>query len=336
MTLNLAINGFGRIGALTLRVALLKKVNVVAINDPFVNTKMMAYKLKYDSTHGTFDAEISSDDKHLIVNGKKIAVFSERDPKNIPWGSHGVDIVAEATGVFLTIEKSSAHIQAGAKKVIITAPSPDAPMFVMGVNNKSYEKNTKIISNASCTTNSLATLAKIIDDEFGIEQGLMTTIHAVTSTQKTVDNFASSWRSGRGAYQNIIPASTGAAKAVGKVIPRLDGKLTGMAFRVPVPDVSVVDLTCTLSKATNYEEIKKVVKKAAESDEFKEVMGYTEDEVVSSDFTTCSKSSIFDAKAGIMLGDKFVKLITWYDNEWGYSNRVVDLALFVHSVDNTC
>lgn len=286
----------------------------------------MAYSFKYDSTHGKLDADVQVKEGKLIINGKEVQVFTEKDPANIPWGKVGVECVVESTGIFLTIEKAQAHIKAGAKKVVITAPSPDAPMFVMGCNHEKY-KGEEIFSNASCTTNCLAPLAKVINDEFGIEEGLMTTVHAVTATQKTVDAPSQKdWRSGRGAGQNIIPATTGAAKAVGKVLPELNGKLTGMAFRVPTPDVSVVDLTCRIKKAATYEEICQALKKASEGP-LKGILGYTEDAIVSTDCLGDSRSSIFDAKAGISLNKNFVKLISWYDNEWGYSVRVVDLLL---------
>nr|ACO12475.1 Glyceraldehyde-3-phosphate dehydrogenase [Lepeophtheirus salmonis] len=323
------INGFGRIGRLVLRAALDHGVDVVAVNDPFIPVDYMAYMFKYDSTHGMCKKDISYSDGKLIIDGKKITVFGERDPANIKWGEAGADYVVESTGVFTTIEKANAHIQGGAKRVIISAPSADAPMFVMGVNHESYDPSMKVISNASCTTNCLAPLAKVIHDNFGIEQGLMTTVHAVTATQKTVDGpSAKNWRDGRGAGQNIIPASTGAAKAVGKVIPDLNGKLTGMAFRVPTPDVSVVDLTVILKKGATYEEICAKIKEYSEGP-MKGILGYTEDAVVSCDFTSDPRSSIFDAKAGIQLSNNFVELVSWYDNEYGYSNRVVDLVKYI-------
>lgn len=333
--MRVGINGFGRIGRIVLRQCLLKQVQVVAINDPFLDLNYMAYLFNYDSTHGRFKGEVSTkDNKFLVVNGKEISVFTERDPKQIPWGRVGADYVVESTGVFTTKDKAGAHLQGGAKKVIISAPSADAPMFVMGVNHETYKPDVNVVSNASCTTNCLAPLAKIINDNFGIEQGLMTTVHATTATQKTVDGPSGKlWRDGRGAGQNIIPAATGAAKAVTKVVPALKDKLTGMAFRVPVADVSVVDLVCTLKKDTDYETIKKVVKRASESPEYKQFMGYTDDEVVSSDFIGDSRSSIFDAKAGMMLNSRFVKLIAWYDNEFGYSARVVDLMIYMRTKD---
>ncbi|SCU90442.1 LAME_0E08592g1_1 [Lachancea meyersii CBS 8951] len=321
----IAINGFGRIGRLVLRIALSRpSIEVVAINDPFIGTDYAAYMLKYDSTHGRYPGTVSSEGNSLVVDGHKIAVFQEKDPANLPWGKLGIDIAVDSTGVFKELDSAQKHIDAGTKKVVITAPSSTAPMFVMGVNDDSY-KNEKIVSNASCTTNCLAPLAKIINDEFGIEEGLMTTVHSLTATQKTVDGPShKDWRGGRTASDNIIPSSTGAAKAVGKVLPILQGKLTGMAIRVPTVDVSVVDLTVKLAKPTTYDQIKAAVKKASEG-KLKGVMGYTEDSVVSSDFLGDPHSSIFDASAGIMLSPKFVKLVSWYDNEYGYSTRVVDL-----------
>lgn len=334
-TPKLGINGFGRIGRLVLRAALDKGVEVVAVNDPFLDVNYMVYMFKYDSTHGRYKGKVDAEGGLLVINGKKIHVFSEKDPTNIPWGKVGVDFVVESTGVFTTIEKAKLHIGGGAKKVIISAPSADAPMFVMGVNHDKYDKSMEIVSNASCTTNCLAPLAKVINDKFGIVEGLMTTVHAVTATQKTVDGpSGKNWRDGRGAGQNIIPASTGAAKAVGKVIPELNGKLTGMAFRVPTPDVSVVDLTCRLAKEATYDEIKAAVKAASASDNWKGILGYTEDDVVSTDFTGDTHSSTFDANAGISLTKNFVKLIAWYDNEYGYSNRVVDLANYMQKIDS--
>lgn len=321
-----AINGFGRIGRLVLRVALSRKnIEVVAINDPFIANDYAAYMFKYDSTHGRYPGEVSHDDKHLIVNGHKIAVYQERDPANLPWGSLNIDIAIDSTGVFKELDSAQKHIDAGAKKVVITAPSSTAPMFVVGVNEETYA-GQKIVSNASCTTNCLAPLAKVINDAFGIEEGLMTTVHSMTATQKTVDGPShKDWRGGRTASGNIIPSSTGAAKAVGKVLPQLQGKLTGMSFRVPTVDVSVVDLTVKLVKETTYDEIKATIKAASEG-KLKGVLGYTEDAVVSSDFLGDSHSSIFDAAAGIQLSPKFVKLVSWYDNEFGYSTRVVDLV----------
>ena len=332
MSIRIGINGFGRIGKLSFQAALAKEgVEVVAVNDPFITADYMAYMTKYDTVHGRFNGEIEAKDGNLVVNGKVIKVYNEMDPHNIPWGADGVDYVLECSGVFKTLEKAQAHIDAGAKKVIISAPSKDAPMFVMGVNHTTYDPSMNIVSNASCTTNCLAPLAKVINDNFGITEGLMTTVHSTTATQKTVDGASKKdWRGGRAASANIIPSSTGAAKAVGKVIPELNGKLTGMSFRVPTVDVSVVDLTCNLAKPTTYEEICAAVKKAAEG-ELKGIVEYTEDDVVSSDFISDPHTSIFDAKAGIMLTDTFVKLVAWYDNEWGYSNKLVDLACYIAS-----
>lgn len=311
-----------------------KGVNVVAINDPFIPLDYMVYMFKYDSTHGRFKGDIHHANGFLYVNGHQISVFTEKDPTQIPWGKSGAEYVVEATGVFTTIDKCQAHITGGAKKVIITAPSADAPMFVCGVNEKTYNPSINILSNASCTTNCLAPLAKVINDKFGIVEGLMTTVHSYTATQKTVDGPSNKdWRGGRTAATNIIPSSTGAAKAVGKVIPDLNGKLTGMAFRVPTADVSVVDLTVRLAKPAKYDEIKAAVKAASEG-ELKGILAYTEDEVVSSDFIGDHHSSIFDAKAGISLNDNFVKLVSWYDNEFGYSCRVIDLIKHVHSVSH--
>lgn len=328
MVVKIGINGFGRIGRLVLRAALTKpEVQVTAINDPFIGLDYMVYMFKYDSTHGKFEGDIKVEGGQLIVNGAAIAVYAETDPGQIPWAKHESDYVVESTGVFTTVEKAKSHQKGGAKKVIISAPSADAPMFVIGVNEKEYKPDMDIVSNASCTTNCLAPLAKVINDKFGIQEGLMTTIHAYTATQKTVDGpSAKKWRDGRGAHQNIIPASTGAAKAVGKVIPELNGKLTGMAFRVPVPDVSVVDLTVRLEKAASYDVIKAAIKEASEG-ALKDILGYTEDQVVSQDFRGDKRSSIFDAGAGISLNDNFVKLVSWYDNEFGYSFRVIDLIL---------
>lgn len=330
--LTVGINGFGRIGRLVLRACLEKEISVVAINDPFIDLDYMVYMFKYDSTHGRFRGDVSHKDGKLVVNGNLISVFHERKPEDIPWGSSGATFVVESTGVFLSVDKASAHMKDGkVKHVVVSAPSPDAPMFVMGVNEDKYDPSMKIVSNASCTTNCLAPLAKVIHDNYGIEEALMTTVHAYTATQKTVDGpSGKNWRDGRGAHQNIIPASTGAAKAVGKVIPELNGKLTGMAFRVPVADVSVVDLTCRLSKSATYDKIKEVIKEAANGP-LKGVLGYTEEQVVSSDFIGDTHSSIFDAQAGIALNDNFVKLICWYDNEFGYSHRVADLLLHMHS-----
>lgn len=332
MSIKVGINGFGRIGNLAFQAALKKKeVEVVAINDPFITADYMAYMVKYDTVHGKFDGEVSSKENTLIVNGREIKVYNEMDPHNIPWGKDGVEYVLECSGVFTTLEKAQAHIDAGAKKVVISAPSKDAPMFVMGVNNDKYESSMNIVSNASCTTNCLAPLAKVLNDNFGIKDGLMTTVHATTATQKTVDGASKKdWRGGRAAAANIIPSSTGAAKAVGKVITELNGKLTGMSFRVPTVDVSVVDLTCNLEKPATMEEICAAMKKASEN-ELKGIMEYVEDPVVSSDFISDPHTSIFDATAGISLTDTFVKLVAWYDNEWGYSNKLVDLAIYMAS-----
>ena len=334
MSIKVGFNGFGRIGKLAFQAALEKgdAVDIVAINDPFITADYMAYMVKYDTMHGRFNGTIESKENVLVVNGKEIKVYNEMDPHNIPWGEVGVEYVLECSGVFTTLEKAQAHIDAGAKQVVISAPSKDAPMFVMGVNNKEYKPEMNIVSNASCTTNCLAPLAKVINDKFGIKDGLMTTVHSTTATQKTVDGASKKdWRGGRAAAANIIPSSTGAAKAVGKVIPELNGKLTGMSFRVPTVDVSVVDLTCNLATPTTYEEICKAMKEASEN-EMKGIVGYTEDPVVSSDFISDSHTSIFDATAGIMLTDTFVKLVSWYDNEWGYSNKLVDLACYIASV----
>ena len=335
MSVKLGINGFGRIGNLSFQAALAKEgVEVVAINDPFITADYMAYMTKYDTVHGKFNGTVEAKDGVLIVNGKEIKVYNEMDPHNIPWGELGVEYVLECSGVFTTMEKAQAHIDAGAKQVVISAPSKDAPMFVMGVNHTEYKPEMNIVSNASCTTNCLAPLAKVINDNFGIKEGLMTTVHSTTATQKTVDGASKKdWRGGRAASANIIPSSTGAAKAVGKVIPSLNGKLTGMSFRVPTVDVSVVDLTCNLAKPTTYEEICRVMKEASETT-MKGIIEYTEDPVVSSDFISDPHTSIFDATAGIMLTDTFVKLVAWYDNEWGYSNKLVDLACYIASVKN--
>jgi len=330
----IGINGFGRIGRLVLRAAVEKGATVVAINDPFIPLDYMVYMFKYDSTHGKFKGEVKEDGKFLYVNGMKITVFNERDPAAINWASAGAEYVVESTGVFTTQDKALAHTKGGAKKVIISAPSADAPMFVMGVNHDKYDKSLTVVSNASCTTNCLAPLAKVINDNYGIIEGLMTTVHATTATQKTVDGpSGKDWRGGRGAAQNIIPSSTGAAKAVGKVIPELNGKLTGMAFRVPTPDVSVVDLTVRLQKEASYEEICMKIKEASE-DALKGILGYTDEDLVSTDFLGDERSSIFDAKAGIQLSKTFVKLVSWYDNEMGYSNRVIDLISHMQSKDN--
>ena len=328
----IGINGFGRIGRLAFRAGLEKPgIEFVGIND-LLTPDYMAYMLKYDTIHGRFPGEISHTEDSIIVDGKKIRVFSERDPAALPWGDVGAEYIIESTGLFTDTAKASQHLKGGAKKVIISAPSSDAPMFVMGVNQNTYDKSMDVVSNASCTTNCLAPLAKVVHDHFGIESGLMTTVHATTATQKTVDGVSSKdWRGGRAASYNIIPSSTGAAKAVGKVIPELDGKLTGMAFRVANLDVSVVDLTVNLKKAATYDEICAVLKKASEG-ELLGILGYTDEAVVSSDFLGDPRTSIFDAGAGIMLTDKFAKLIAWYDNEWGYSHELVDLAVYMASV----
>ena len=333
--IKIGINGFGRIGRLVFRAAAAQpeKFEIVAINDPFVDPEYMAYMAKYDTAHGKFAGELASKDGKLVVNGHEVNVYGFKDPAEIPWGKDGVEYVIEATGVFKTVDDCQAHLNAGARKVIITAPSKDAPMLVMGVNNKTYSSDMTVISNASCTTNCLAPLAKVINDNFGIKEGLMTTVHAVTATQKTVDGPSKKdWRGGRASMCNIIPSSTGAAKAVGKVIPSLAGKLTGMAFRVPTIDVSVVDLTVNIEKPASYDEICAAVKSASEG-ELKGLLGYTEDAVVSSDFLGDSRGSIFDAKAGIALTDTFIKLVAWYDNEWGYSCNVLKLTEYVDSVD---
>ena len=332
MTIRIGINGFGRIGRLAFRRAVtLADVEVVAIND-LIDVEYLAYMLRYDSTHGRFQGEVAVENGQLVVNGKAIRITAERDPNNLKWGDVGADYVLESTGFFLTDESARAHINAGAKRVVMSAPSKDdTPIFVMGVNHKSYA-GQQIVSNASCTTNCLAPMAKVVHDNFGIVSGLMTTVHATTATQKTVDGpSVKDWRGGRGAGQNIIPSSTGAAKAVGKVIPELNGKLTGMAFRVPTPDVSVVDLTVNLAQPASYEEIKAAMKAASEGP-MAGILGYTEDEVVSNDFLGESCTSVFDAKAGIALSDTFVKLVAWYDNEWGYSCKCIDLIRHMATV----
>jgi len=324
--MKIGINGFGRIGRLAFRAASERSdIEIVGIND-LVDPEYMAYMLKYDSTHGQFKGTVEAKDGNLVVNGKTIRVTAEKDPANLKWNEVGAEIIIESTGLFLTQADAQKHIQAGAKKVVMSAPAKDdTPTFVMGVNHKELKAEHTIVSNASCTTNCLAPLAKVLNDNFVITEGLMSTIHAVTATQKTVDNpSAKDWRGGRGAYQNIIPSSTGAAKAVALVIPALKGKLTGMSFRVPVADVSVVDLTCKLEKPATYEDIKRVMKAASEG-ELKGILGYTEDDVVSQDFLGDARTSIFDAKAGIALNDNFVKVVSWYDNEWGYSNKLIDL-----------
>jgi len=336
----LGINGFGRIGRLVFRAALHRQdVTVVAINDPFMDLEYMVYMLRYDTVHGRYPGtvEASADKKKLIVDGREIHVFAEKSPESIPWGSVGADYVCESTGVFTEKAKAGLHMTGGAKKVIISAPpKDDVPMFVMGVNHMQYTKDIHVVSNASCTTNCLAPLVKVVHENFGIVEGLMTTVHAMTANQLSVDGPSKGgkdWRAGRAASQNIIPSTTGAAKAVGKVIPAMNGKLTGMAFRVPTVDVSVVDLTCRLEKKATYAQICEAIKKASEG-ELKGILGITDEEVVSADFISDPRSSIFDVKAGISLNENFVKLVSWYDNEWGYSNRVVDLAIHMAKVDS--
>jgi glyceraldehyde 3-phosphate dehydrogenase len=334
MAVKVGINGFGRIGRIVFRNALEHQdIDIVAINDPFIPLEYMVYMFKYDSVHGRFKGTVEAKDGKLYIEGKPVTVHAEKDPSQIPWSKDGAEYVVESTGVFTTVEKASAHLQGGAKKVIISAPSSDAPMFVCGVNLDAYDPKYKVISNASCTTNCLAPLAKVIHDKFGIVEGLMSTIHATTATQKTVDGPSNKdWRGGRSVNNNIIPSSTGAAKAVGKVIPSLNGKLTGLSFRVPTLDVSVVDLVVRLEKDATYDEIKATIKEAANGD-LKGILEYTEDSVVSTDFIGHSASSIFDATAGIQLNKNFVKLIAWYDNEWGYSRRVCDLLAFAAEQD---
>ena len=335
MAIKVGINGFGRIGRLVFRAGLSNpEIEFVGINDPFMTPDYMAYMLKYDSVHGQYKGEISYTDDAIIVDGKEIKFFACMNPADIAWASVGADYVVESTGVFTTTEKASAHFVGGAKKVVISAPSADAPMFVMGVNQNTYNKDMKVVSNASCTTNCLAPIAKVLNDNFGIVDGLMTTVHATTGTQKTVDSPSKKdWRGGRAAAGNIIPSSTGAAKAVGKVIPELNGKLTGMAFRVPTLDVSVVDLTVNLAKPATYAEICAAMKAASEN-ELKGVLGYTDEQVVSSDFIGDPRTSIFDAGAGIALTDHFVKVVSWYDNECGYATKMVELACYMNAVDN--
>jgi len=335
MTVKVGINGFGRIGRIVLRNAIEHSgVEVVAVNDPFIDPTYAVYMFKYDSTHGNFKGEVSSKDGNLIINGKTIMMYQERNPAAIPWSAAGAEYIVESTGLFTTTEKASDHLKGGAKKVIISAPSADAPMFVCGVNLDKYTKDMNVLSNASCTTNCLAPVAKVLNDKFTIIEGLMTTIHSYTATQKTVDGpSAKDWRGGRTAATNIIPSSTGAAKAVGKVIPELNGKLTGMSMRVPTHNVSVVDLTVRLEKGATYDEIKKAIKEAANGP-LKDILEYTEDDVVSSDLNGNPASSIFDAKAGISLNKNFVKVVSWYDNEWGYSRRVLDLISYIAEVDS--
>ncbi len=335
MSVKVGINGFGRIGSLAFRAAVENdNVEVVGINDPFIALDYMGYMLKYDTVHGRFKGTIEVQDDKLVVNGKPISVYACMNAADIPWKECGAEYILECSGINTTTERAAEHLKAGAKKVVISAPSKDAPMFVMGVNHDTYTKDMTVVSNASCTTNCLAPLAKVINDSFGIVEGLMTTVHSITATQKTVDGASKKdWRGGRAAAHNIIPSSTGAAKAVGKVIPALNGKLTGMSMRVPTPDVSVVDLTCRLEKAATYDEIKAAMKAASESDRFKGIIDYTEDKVVSSDFYHDPHTCIFDADAGIALNDHFVKLVAWYDNEWGYSNKLVNLCEHMAEVD---
>ena len=335
MAIKVGINGFGRIGRMTFRASVnVPEIEIVGIND-LCEPEYLAYMLKYDSVHGRFQGEVSSTDHSIIVNGREIPVFAEKDPANIPWAKVGAEYVVEATGLFLTKEKAKGHLAAGAKHVVMSAPSKDdTPMFVMGVNQDQYRSDMQFVSNASCTTNCLAPVAKVLNDHFGIVDGLMTTVHAITATQKTVDGPSmKDWRGGRAASGNIIPSTTGAAKAVGKVIPALNGKLTGMSLRVPTLDVSVVDLTVNLAKPATYEEICKAMKEASEG-ELKGVLGYTDEPVVSSDFLGDSRTSIFDADAGIALTDTFVKVVSWYDNECGYSNKMVELIRYMSSVDH--
>ncbi len=331
--IKVGINGFGRIGRLVFRASVkMPNIEIVGIND-LIDVDYMAYMLKYDSTHGRFEGDVEVKDGKLVVNGNAIRVTSEKNPADLKWSEVGAEYVVESTGLFLTKEKVQGHIQAGAKRVVMSAPSKDdTPMFVMGVNHKEYKADMQFVSNASCTTNCLAPIAKVLNDKFGIVEGLMTTVHATTATQKTVDGPSmKDWRGGRGAAQNIIPSSTGAAKAVGKVIPQLNGKLTGMAFRVPTPNVSVVDLTCRLEKGASYEDVCAAMKEASEG-ELKGILGYTEDAVVSNDFVGDTHASIFDAGAGIGLNDNFVKVISWYDNEMGYSTKVLELIEHMDTV----
>lgn len=326
----IGINGFGRIGRLVLRASVNRKdVEVVAVNDPFIGLDYAKYLFTHDTIHGKFEGECEIKNSKLVVNGNTISFYEEKEPNNIPWGKNKVDVVIEATGKFTAYDDAVKHLEGGAKKVIVSAPGKNMPMFVMGVNNKDYTDDIKVLSNASCTTNCLAPLAKVIDDNFGIEEGLMTTVHSTTATQLTVDGPSKKdWRGGRAASYNIIPSSTGAAKAVGEVIPKLKGKLTGMSFRVPTLNVSVVDLTVKLSKPATYEQIVEKIKKASEK-EMKGILGWTDEPVVSSDFIGDERTSIFDVNAGIMISPQFVKLVSWYDNEWGYSNKTVDLARYI-------
>jgi len=337
MALKLGINGFGRIGRMVLRASMARDdIEVVAVNDPFILADYMVYQFKYDSAQGRYAGKVETDGKNLIVDGKKIVINQERDPANIPWAKQGAVYVAECTGIFREKDKASAHLKGGAKKVIISAPSKTAPMFCMNVNTDTMDAKEEIISNASCTTNCLAPVIKVLNDSFGVEQGLMTTVHAVTATQNTVDGpHRKDWRSGRGAYSNIIPGSTGAAIAIGSVIPELNGKLNGMCFRVPVPCGSVIDVTCVLKKDTNYDQVCAAMKKAAEG-ELKGILGYTDEKIVSSDVLGDARSSIFDSGAGMMMGKRLVKVISWYDNEWGYSCRLLDLCAFTAKKDGIC
>jgi glyceraldehyde 3-phosphate dehydrogenase len=335
MRIRIGINGFGRIGRMVLRAALKNNdIDIVAIND-ILDIDYIIYMLKYDSTHGKFAYDINIDNNYLIIGRHRIRISSERDIEKLQWNEVKADYIVESTGVFLTKELAELHLKSGAKKVVMSAPSKDqTPMFVMGVNNKNYTSNMNIVSNASCTTNCLAPIVKVLDDSFGIDSGLMTTVHAVTASQKSIDSPSpKDWRAGRGAFQNIIPSSTGAAKSVGRVLPSMKGKLTGMSFRVPTANVSVVDLTLNLNKPTSYSEVCKLVKEAAESEELKGILGYTDEMVVSTDFLSDSRTSIFDAKAGIQLNEKFLKVICWYDNEWGYSNKLIDLIRYMFKVD---
>ena len=335
MSIKVGINGFGRIGRMVFRASVNHpEIEIVGIND-LCPADYLAYMLKYDTMHGQFNGEVSATENAIVVNGKSIPIFAERDPKNIPWGKLEAEYVVESTGLFLTQEKAQAHIDAGAKKVVMSAPSKDStPMFVCGVNLDAYTPDMKFVSNASCTTNCLAPIAKVLNDNFGITDGLMTTVHSTTATQKTVDGPSlKDWRGGRAAAGNIIPSSTGAAKAVGKVIPALNGKLTGMSMRVPTLDVSVVDLTVNLAKPAKYDEICAAMKAASEG-ELKGILGYTDEDVVSSDFLGCPLTSIFDKKAGLSLTDNFVKVVSWYDNETGYANKMVELIAYMFSVDN--
>ena len=334
MSLKIGITGFGRIGRLVFRAAIERGIEVAAINDPFMTPDYMAYLLKFDTLHGKFKYDVSYTENGLIVDGKLTHTFAIREADQIPWPKKGVEYLVDATGVFTKKEKATLHLNAGVKKVIITSPTPDIPMFVMGVNENTYDSSMPLVSNASCTTNCLAPIAKVLNDKWGIESGLMTTVHATTATQLTVDGVSNKdWRGGRAASGNIIPSSTGAAKAVGKVIPELNGKLTGMSMRVPTLNVSVVDLTVNLKTPAKYDDICAEMKRASEN-ELKGILAYTEEAVVSSDFNGDPHTSIFDAKAGIQLNDTFVKVLSWYDNEWGYSNKVLDLALHTYNVDN--